>query len=105
MAGLAKVQDDLAAEGIGIAGISVDPAADSAPLAERLGVTFPLLSDPELSAIAAYGVQMQGEALAVPATFVVRQDKTIAWTYVGESTPDRPAVDVVREEVARAKGE
>ena len=41
------------AEGIGIAGISVDATVDSAALAERLGVEFPLLADPDVAVIAA----------------------------------------------------
>ena len=45
---------------------------------------------------------MRGEALAVPATVVVRPDKTIAWSYIGESVPDRPPIDVVRAEAARS---
>ncbi len=103
MGDLAKQQAQLDAEGIGIAAISVDPPEDSAALAQRLGLGFPLLSDPSASVIAAYGVQMKGQALAVPATFVIRQDRTIAWKYIGEAVPDRPPVDVVREEARRSR--
>lgn len=103
MGDLAEVQAELAAEGIGLAAISVDPPADSAALAERLGLTFPLLSDPEAAVIAAYGVQMEGQVLAVPATFVVRPDLTVAWRYVGDTVPDRPPIDVVREEARRLR--
>lgn len=103
MGDLADVQAELAAQGVGLVAISVDEPADSAALAERLGVTFPLLSDPEARVIAAYGVQMEGQVLAVPATFVVRPDRTIAWQYVGDTVPDRPPVDVVREEIERLR--
>jgi len=94
---IADVQAELRAEGIGIAGISVDTAVDSATLAERVGVHFPLLSDPDAQVITSYGVKMKDEVLAVPATFVIGEDRTILWRYVGESTPDRPSLDVVRE--------
>lgn len=103
MGELAKQQDALAAEGIGLAAISVDPPADSAALAKRLGIGFPLLSDPDAAVIESYGVKMDGEILSVPATFVVRQDRTIAWAYVGDTVPDRPPVDVVREEARRVR--
>lgn len=86
-----------------MAAISVDDPADSRALAESLGLPFPLLSDPEARVIAEYGVQMEGQVLAVPATFVVRPDRTIAWRYVGEAVPDRPAADVVRDEVERLR--
>lgn len=103
MGELAKIQPELAAQGVGLAAISVDDPADSAALAERLGVQFPLLSDPQVRVIAAYGVQMEGQALAVPATFVIRPDRTIAWQYVGDTVPDRPPADVVRQEVERMR--
>lgn len=103
MGDLAAVQAELAAQGVGLAAISVDEPADSQALAERLGLEFPLLSDPDARVIAAFGVQMQGQALAVPATFVVRPDRSIAWHYVGDTVPDRPPVDVVREEIERLR--
>lgn len=94
---------DLAAQGVGLAAISVDDPADSRALAERLSLPFPLLSDPEARVIASYGVQMQGQTMAVPATFVVRPDRTIAWRYVGDAVPDRPPLDVVEREVLRLR--
>ena len=90
MGDLAAVQDELAAQGVGVAAISVDDPADSRALAEKLGVRFGLLSDPDAQVIARYGVQMEGQSLAVPATFVIRPDRTIAWQYVGDTVPDRP---------------
>lgn len=103
MGDLAQQQDELEAEGIGLAAISVDPPADSAALADRLGIQFPLLSDPDAAVIDAFGVKMAGELLAVPATMVVRPDRSIAWRYVGDTVPDRPAVEVVREQAQRSR--
>lgn len=98
MAGLAKQQEAIAAEGIGLAAISTDSPEDSADLAVRFDISFPLLSDPDATTAAAYGVQHQGEILAVPATFVIARDGTIAWTHIGETKPDRPAIDHVRDQ-------
>jgi peroxiredoxin len=100
---LAAVHAELAAQGVGMAAISVDDPADSRALAEKLELPFPLLSDPEARVIAAYGVLMRDQVLAVPATFVVRPDRTLAWQYVGDAVPDRPPVDVVHEEVERLR--
>lgn len=97
------VHAELAAQGVGLAAISVDDPADSRALAERLSLPFPILSDPDARVIAAYGVQMQGQVMAVPATFVVRPDRTIAWRYVGDAVPDRPPLDVVEREVERLR--
>jgi peroxiredoxin len=101
---LAEIQHELAAEGIGLVAISVDLAPESQLLARRLGIEFPLLSDPQAEVAEAWGVVMLGEEMAIPATFVVRKDGTIAWRHVGETVPDRPPVDVVREQ-ARAASE
>jgi hypothetical protein len=39
---------------------------------------------------------MEGRDIAVPAVFVVRSDRSIAWKKVGEDMSDRPnAADVV----------
>ena len=102
MGDLAEAYPGLVAQGVGLAAISVDEPADSRALAEKLGLPFPLLSDPEAKVIEAYGVAMAGERIAVPATFVVRPDRTIAWQHVSETVPDRPPLDVIRREVAAA---
>ena len=72
--------------------ISVDPSdVSKTKMAGPIGGRIPLLSDPDLKVAMAYGVAMEGRDIAVPATFVVRQDRTIAYTYVGESMNDRPS--------------
>ncbi len=81
--------------------ISADPPADSQALRERLGIEFPLLYDEGIAVIRAYGVAMDGQDIAVPSVFVVRPDRTIAWRYVGESAGDRPAHELVLEQLDR----
>lgn len=75
---------------IGLVAISADPAEDSAEWIAEDGITVVLLSDPKLEVISAYGVAMDGGDIAVPATFIIRPDRTIHWSYVGESMADRP---------------
>jgi len=70
--------------------ISVDTADDSLALEKRISTNFPLLSDPDMTVINAYGVAMKGQDIAVPAVFVVRPDGHISWRYIGESVTDRP---------------
>lgn len=70
--------------------ISADPQDESAGFIADSGVTIPLLSDPQLEAITAYGVAMKGEDIAVPAAFVISSQGTITFSYIGESMADRP---------------
>jgi peroxiredoxin len=66
-------------------------------LAERLGITFPLLSDEKLSAVRAYGVEDAENGIAWPAIFIVERDGLIAWRSLAETYRERPASKVVLE--------
>ena len=70
--------------------VSADPQDESAGFIADSGITIPLLSDPRLEAISAYGVAMKGGDIAVPAAFVINQKGTITFSYIGESMADRP---------------
>ena len=83
--------------------ISADPPEDSAEFIAEDEITVPLLSDPGLVAISAYGVAMDGNDIAVPAVFVVKQDRTIVWSYVGENMADRPDSAGLLEAAKRAR--
>lgn len=91
-------------QNIGLVAISADTREDSAEFIEEEGISVLLLADPQLTAIKAYGVAMAGQEIAVPATFVVGQDKTIRWRYIGENMTDRPSEKEVLEIAKRAKG-
>ena len=70
----------LSAAGFAVLGISPDPPAKLAKFAERDGLTFPLLSDPERTVLQAYGAY--GEKMlygkktvgVIRSTFVVGED-------------------------------
>jgi len=70
----------LSAAGFAVLGISPDPPAKLAKFAERDGLTFPLLSDPERTVLQAYGAY--GEKMlygkktvgVIRSTFVVGPD-------------------------------
>jgi peroxiredoxin Q/BCP len=65
--------------------ISTDPVATQAALGAKLGLSFRLLSDPELAAIDAYGVRhpkgnpMEAADIARPAAFLIDEQGRIAW--------------------------
>ena len=94
MSGLKK---DFDGKKIAVVAISVDSAEDSTALAARLNITIPLLSDPDLAVIKAYGVAMEGNDIAVPSTFIVGSDRVVRWRHVGETQFDRPDSQQVLE--------
>ena len=61
---------------------------------KQVGRKFPILSDPQLSAIRAYGlVHTQGHAdsdIAIRATLVLDRDGVERWRRVSQSVPDIP---------------
>lgn len=77
-----------------LVGISVDSPAENAAMIEKLRLPFPLLSDPDAAAIAAWDVYdpVGGThgPIARPAIFVVGRDLSIGYDYVGRDFADRP---------------
>lgn len=57
-----------------------------------MGSAVPLLADPGLDVVRAYGVEDVGAGIALPATVVVNQDGTVRWIYVGDRPIDRPLI-------------
>lgn len=88
-------------------GISVDGPAENAAMVEKLRLPFPLLSDPDAAAIAAWDVYdpVGGThgPIARPAIFVVGRDLSIPYEYVGRDFADRPPNPVLFEAMAAVK--
>ena len=72
-----------------MAAISVDEPKTSAELATKLGVTFPLLSDPQQTAIRAFGVADESTGVAWPTVFVIDRDGKVAARFFTESYKKR----------------
>lgn len=89
------------ARGARLAAISVDPPETSAKLHRRLALGFPLLSDPEMKVIKAYGVAQDGRDLAVPALFLLEGKRRIVWSDVASDYTDRPGAREVLERVPK----
>jgi cytochrome oxidase Cu insertion factor (SCO1/SenC/PrrC family)/peroxiredoxin len=80
MPALEKVQQDYKNQ-VNVAGIDVaDPRSSAAAFARRLGVTYPLLGDPDGATAAAYRVS------ALPVTFVIGTDGAILARHDGDLT-------------------
>ncbi|HXC83772.1 MAG TPA: thioredoxin-dependent thiol peroxidase [Trebonia sp.] len=80
---------DLNAVGVQVLGISPDAPAKLARFRDKEGITFPLLSDPDRTALTAYGAY--GEKMnygkktmgVIRSTFVVGADGTVEKAYYG----------------------
>jgi peroxiredoxin len=88
---------------VSLVAISVDAIEDSVRLAAKLGIEFPLLSDPDLKTGLAYGVAMQGEDIDVPSVFIVGRDRKIHYRHIGESIADRPSPDTLLAAIDKIK--
>ena len=76
--------DGIHERGAEVVAVSVDAPEESAKLARALGLTFPLLSDPDLATIDAYGVRHdvdEGLSIARPAVFVLDGEGRIRWRH------------------------
>ena len=69
--------------------ISVDEPKDSAELAAKLGLTYPLLSDAKQIAIRSFGVADESTGVAWPTVFVVGRDGKVAARFFTESYKKR----------------
>jgi peroxiredoxin Q/BCP len=91
LASYARNWDRFVAEGVRLAGISVDPIENNHTMVDKLLLPFPLLSDPEGRVIKDWGVWTDaGGGIARPSIFAIRMDGSIAWRYVGRDFADRP---------------
>ncbi len=83
--------------------ISPDNKENTIGLVGRLELPYPVLSDPDLRVIDAFGVrhvsEPYGKQIPRPATFVMDRDWRVRFAYVGDSVPDRPAEDVMLDAV------
>ena len=78
------------AAGAKIIAISTDSTDDQTALHDKLGLSFELYSDPELTVIQKWGVADFSAGIARPATFIVQPGGTISYRHVGQSQTDRP---------------
>ena len=75
---------EIQAAGAAVLAISVDPSATTREKLGSSGIEFPLLADPDLATIDAYGVRhpaagVKGADIARPATFLIDAEGNIGW--------------------------
>ena len=92
---LQKNLREIEATGVQLVGLSYDAPATSAAAAAKLGITFPLLSDPGSKVIDAYGIRnadAKGKSAGVPhpTLFILDQQGVIRVKLAREAYRDRP---------------
>ncbi len=71
-------------------------------VSDLLKLQFPVLSDANHGVAEQYGVyDLLGDSLATPSVFVIDMEGVIRWRYVGESSGDRPADEVILEQLGQ----
>jgi peroxiredoxin len=83
---------------IDLVAISVDDIAPGKALAEKLGLNFPILSDPKAETIKAFGVFDAQTEIAWPSIFVVARDgNKIVHRWLADTFTERvPTADVLK---------
>jgi peroxiredoxin len=81
---------DFDARGIRIVGISVDPPEINRRQSQKLGYSFPLLSDPKAEVIRRYdvlhpGAGPKGADIARPAEFLIDSNGMVRWVNLTEN--------------------
>ena len=84
--------------GIRVVAVSVDPVSVSRTLAEKAGLTFPLLSDPEQKVIRSYDLLHirggpKGVSIARPAEFLIDPTGTVRFVNLTDSVTVRARGD------------
>jgi peroxiredoxin len=78
------------ARGIRVVGVSVDPPETNRKQSQKLGYTFPLLSDPKGKVIRRYdvlhpGAGPKGADIARPAEFMIDSNGIVRWVNLTEN--------------------
>jgi peroxiredoxin len=86
--------------GAEIVALSTETLETSTRMTKGQGIEYPVLADPEHQVIEAYGVyDLLGDRRATPSVFIVDEEGTITWRYVGQNTQDRPDVEAILEQL------
>ncbi len=99
--------EDIRQAGAEVLAVSVDPPATTLDKLSSVGLEFPLLADPDLEAIDAYGLRhsagsMYGTDIARPATFLIDRQGRIVWRELTDNWRIRLRPERLLEQLAKA---
>src|SRR5262249_8484110 len=98
---MAADYDKFKSRGAEVLAVSIDPPAKSRDMAAKLGLPFPLLSDPDHKVIESF--QVLESNMARPSTLVVDTGGGIRWSYLGHDPSDRPLNDAILSSLGEIK--
>jgi len=86
--------DEFRRRGVRVVGMVVDPVETNAQLSRDAGLEFPILSDPDMRAIDAYGLRHHeghgGQDIALSASVLIDAAGIVRWTHVAPNFRVRP---------------
>jgi len=85
--------------GVGVAAISAEGAEDSAPLRQKLGLSFELWTDADLKLTRAMGIADGENGVPWPAVYVVNKGGVVRWRWVAQTYKLRPSAQEVLAQV------
>jgi peroxiredoxin len=94
---------ELEKRNVAVAALSVDPVPKSKELQAKLKLSYPIISDPNLEAIRAFGVEDAENGIAWPAVYVIDPGGKIAWRSLSETYKDRPLPEMLFEQLDRTQ--
>ena len=102
--GLQSRYREFRARGADVLAISTDSVEKNAEVAANVGLSYRVLSDPELHAVDAFGLRhagagIDGHDIARPATFVIDERGIIRWRNLTSDYRVRPRPDDVLAQV------
>jgi len=87
--------------------VCVDSVETNAKVVENLDLDFPILSDPDLKVIKAFGLlhkggyAREGADVARPAVFVLDQQGVVRWRHLTDNWRKRVRPEVVLEQLSK----
>ncbi len=102
--GLQLSYDEFRRRGVRIVAIVVDPVERNAEVVANLGLSYPILADPELKAIDAYGVRHSHAPggvgdIARPASFLLDEQGVVRWRDLTQNYRIRPRPQTILAQV------
>ena len=80
--------------------VSTDDLSNAQWVVDNVGLTFPILYDPEVTTVADYGVfNLLGDLLATTSTFIIDKEGVIRWFHAGEDIDDQVPTSTVLEQL------
>jgi peroxiredoxin len=103
---LAEHLDEFTAHHVQVVPVVAQRADAVRRYVEEMGLPFNVLIDERRDTLRAYGVWhrigIDAWNIARPAVFLVEQDASISWSFIGDNQREFPALDELLRAVARA---